>query len=1586
MILKKAKYLTTFLVLLFSMGCGLSSYAQLISLSEEPEAFIKDFEKVFKDGKNAVAISTFESFKPIFEQYTDGQKKAFIDLSRSIARRNYKMPEYYQLLTLANTINDPVLFDQNQLESLLINLNKSLANIPLKTGLYTITSLKDFIASQLLYTSNFNKVYAFHSGYEILYFDKPINPFDSTAVASLTDTKETAFDDFDTDALWDNPNLNVKVEEYPPLLKIPPVGGIIIKLLKADLALVNPSDSLLVHQTEGYLDINQMVFVGKNGTIDWSNVGIPSAEATLSDYSIKLNSDKLNAEGVTFQLDSLLASPIKGVLNYQGVKRAEGKPATYPQFKSYINNAEFKSGFENFTYTGGFSLLGAKVASSSLYKNISTLEVNKGKPNAFKIEGAKIVFSDTLVTADQASFTTYIGEDSIYHPAVQVLFNTNTQVLHLYKITNSGFKNSMYSDTFHEMDIKCDAMRWDLNTGDMEFYIVSGKTEVPALFESFNHYDEARLRELSYVAGYNPLILLGNYAFKNKVNSFTMEQIQGMIKKPATQVKNGVILAYQIGFLDYDPHTDTYKISRKGLHYFKSSIGREDYDDMVFVSVAGDNGGGNAKIDRNSNSLDISGTKEFKLSDSLGIRFLPKDQSLQMEGSKTFKFNGEIIVKNYRIMGDFEVDYEQFVVNLKRIDSIRFTPIDLYKKGVKVELGHNMVFGKTGTLVLNAADNKSGKRKLEQYPKLQIPDGVVTYFDSPKRGKYAYPESVKFEVPTIDQDSLNAVDMSYAGIFYSDNIIKPLNEKLIVMPDTSVGFSHKASTPYAMYASKSTFQFLEPLTLTKKGLESKGTLSHLAATLNAEDITFLYDSTLINGPKAAIKEQLQSSNVYFPEVKINAYNGTWKPNADSLIITSEETYSFYQNSTNLKGKLVVRESGLYGQGLLTRTDSEVKSKAIKFNKTGFQSSESDFIIKSETDASKPILKGELVEVNFDIASQTVNISPKATSFEDTLSSSIAFPLAAYKTTIDNASWDIKKKTISMSGEVENSRFTATAASQYGLFFNGAQALYDIAANSLNIKGVPGINSVDAIIIPNKGEVSVKAEGKLEPFVNATVIADTLNKYHTLTNANITINSKLSFSGDASYQFVNVRSDTFNIKMKSFEFAEITPDGQILSSKKSGKLSTIARAKITEADSVYLSTKILYTGDITMLAPFKNLNLNGQVTPILNFPILTKNRINYSGNKSEEILISVDETLKDGGKSLYAGLHISGTAGTDGLYPTFLSAKRSEEDRNLFLANGVFKRDEENKRFVIDQDGANQRDSKPNYYELYDEAKLIRQTGHFNLFNSSLADFVETVGIATIPLDSPRYDLNLMMKFNAPLPPPLLAKMGDKIVKTNLDIGNSTSAIAFESDEFNTKMAHFLSPKDAEDYKKDYYKGHVPLFKYSPKFFGSVIFSDLKLHWNPVYNTFHSVGTLGISNIGEIDINAQIPGYVEIMKNPNFGEELHAFFEVSPDTWYYFAYKKGEVAFTSSDFELNKLLAVDEKTKTVKGVELVPADAADAMAFRKRFLISYKGVSEEEFSKPRISPTSTPGQLTPIPGATNPATEKPAQENKDDGGF
>ena len=62
--------------------------------------------------------------------------------------------------------------------------------------------------------------------------------------------------------------------------------------------------------------------------------GDSSIYADLDSYSFNISQPKLVAENVTLHSDDQLAAPIKGTLEYRGVKKIKGQPAPYPRFVS----------------------------------------------------------------------------------------------------------------------------------------------------------------------------------------------------------------------------------------------------------------------------------------------------------------------------------------------------------------------------------------------------------------------------------------------------------------------------------------------------------------------------------------------------------------------------------------------------------------------------------------------------------------------------------------------------------------------------------------------------------------------------------------------------------------------------------------------------------------------------------------------------------------------------------------------------------------------------------------------------------------------------------------------------------------------------------------------------------------------------------------------------------------------------------------------------------------------------------------------------------------------------------------------------
>ena len=281
------------------------------------------------------------------------------------------------------------------------------------------------------------------------------------------------------------------------------------------------------------------------------------------------------------------------------------------------------------------------------------------------------------------------------------------------------------------------------------------------------------------------------------------------------------------------------------------------------------------------------------------------------------------------------------------------------------------------------------------------------------------------------------------------------------------------------------------------GLRPEGVITHLAATIPAEEMLLTTDSLIASGSEATIKEATIGKG-YFPKVELKNYSLRWFPKVDSMfIVTKGNSFNFYAGTTQLKGGLLLRSAGLFGQGALKRKDSELASQDIKFNKEGFVAHKSQFTLTAGQEKSfRPILLGKNVDVDFNITKNFADLSTTGSGF-GTDTSAMEFPYAAYQTSINKARWNIANKTIAMKGDVANSTFNATAPDQEGLAFNGSAALYEIEKMTLNVSGVPYIRTADVKIIPDKGVVSIRKNGEMAAFKNARIEIDTLNSSHRL---------------------------------------------------------------------------------------------------------------------------------------------------------------------------------------------------------------------------------------------------------------------------------------------------------------------------------------------------------------------------------------------------------------------------------------------------------------------------------------------------------
>ncbi|WP_041616471.1 hypothetical protein [Spirosoma linguale] len=1481
-------------------------------------------------------------------------------------------------------------------------------------------------------------------------------PADSIAAAKAA-AERSRFDGWDTPAVDSTMPRQLGPQYIPQRRPIPSVSGAVISLKDVSLAMIANGDSAVLANTSGDLMLKDGTLVGQGGKFTWATAGRPDIFVTLSDYALITMNPRLQADDVTLTYGN--SKPIKGVFEY--VSKKKGGPVTYPRFMSWQNDVKLPDLGPDIEYRGGLALSGTQMVGASASGQPAQITVKyNGKP-AFKASSRRFDFnvSDTtsavtaggrpdstqaglassgfnttpepaksptgkslpMISANSASFIGYVDTDSVSHPSVKFRYDKNQKIAWLDREQRTDYARVPYADSYHKFYIMPEVVRWDLPRRKVDFYQVGAKREIPVRFESFDYFHPQRYADLTVDYGFHPLQIVANYISTTKQQSFLDDDITRFAKNVNPTALRGALGRMVLeGYIDRNPSTQEMRLSRKGYLYVLAYTQKRDYDNFQVQSLfASNDSTKNATINLDDKVLTIRGVNRFTLSDSLKIFGYPSDKTLRIGKNRAFTLNGQVKAGNLRYAGrDLKFDYEKFGMTLNKIDSITFSSQKLAAQGKEGEIGGDIKYENPGMVYLGGADNKSGRiagKKTTQ--RLVMPEGMTVYFNQPVRGNTTYNQKVYFKIPAIDNDSLGKGDISFMGTFYSDGIFPPFKAELKTMPDNTLGFVHKApAAGYPVYSGKkgaapSTVKFTGELTMDKSGLRAEGILNHLTASLDAKGILFMTDSLLASGEKGEIKEGLigkpGGASAYFPQVQLNNYSLKWWPKADSMVITTQKNnFNFYNATTNLEGGLALRSTGLFGNGTLRRKDSEAVSGSIKFNKEGFIASNAQFKILQDketpgTPVGKPVLLGNGIDVDFNQAKGIVGLAiNKRESLDDTVSASMEFPFAAYKTSINRAQWNINARTIAMKGDVKTSTFTATAEEQEGLTFNASAGLYDVEKRTLNISGVPYVTSADARIYPDKGQVAIRRNGEMMALKNARLELDTISRFHRLKNGNIQILSRTKFAGDATYQFATAKGDTANIKMGSFELKEAPagavtkPDSPTLTAdtKKVGRTATrskrnaaakpvttyftVARAEVEEEDNLQLAPKMLFKGTIAMQAPSPDLAMDGFIKPALKKRAdLVGGWIPFKEKVEERLEVKVDKNLKnEGGQQLVAGIHFR--LGNAGLYPTFLSPKEDSKDDDLFTATGIMRYDEKDKVYRIaskgsdlsvespsttDSTAAGAEDDVENAFTFNDSRGLMTFKGKMNLMNSAPHEYLLSAGSARVNIDSAQYRFNTLLAFAFPVPDPITALISDKLVKTNLEEKNDEAA----DDDLNRlsdKLVPLIGQQAVDAYRLKAQNQHVPLGQASPKLNAMLVLANANLRWSTKYNTFYSVGKLGVSNMMATDVNAQMDGFIEIRKTGN-GDEASIYLESSPDVWVFYDYKPGstptalgQLAIVTSEQDINDRLLAGSKNSGKATIEVVAATADEKALFVDRYLDQYKTKT-----KPVPKPKPQPGQ-------------------------
>ncbi len=1410
--------------------------------------------------------------------------------------------------------------------------------------------------------------------------DDNLDNFDSTPDDNFNDNfdnyqddnyDQNQFDQWDNpdtqdDFNWDEPIDTVMPPAIPIWMQPPPqpvLEGPLIRFDKVTFNFSTPYDSAFLRDTKGALSLLDNTFVGEGGRFDWSTAGL-SADSVYFDFT-EYNFDVTKAAVKTEQgkLTYLgkAAGRIDGIFEFKSVNHKTPESATYPRFMSFNSNIEMLGlGDDKMKYTGGFALNGRKIYSSSVNEDPAKLEVFGETDKKFEARSRLFEFQDSVILSKRAKVKIFQQNDSIYHPATQFYYHFGKRELILQK-ENGYLKNAPYTASYFNFDFGADKIRWDLNSDSLNVFSFGGRSQSPMILESVDYYDPEDFRLLAGQGfQFHPLALVASYSLRNGVREFYVDDIATATRQPSDGMRMAMTFLAQKGMVDYNINTGYVKVKDKALHYYDAGKGDADYDNLKIHSIV--DGPANAVINFADGRMNVRGVEEFKVSDSLNVVIKPDSSVITLLQNRDIKFNGKITAGNFEIMGkDFTLKYDSFFINLNHIDSIRFYITETNARGQSIRRRvNNAMVGAdstaaaaagmvntsktSGTLFISRPDNKSGKEKIPNYPRLDATAGGVIYFNRREVLNGAYDRSVFFVVPPFKLDSLNDADpgsINFEGTFVSSGMFPNFKEKLHTMADKSLGFRHAIpSAGYQLFQGDG--KIVGGMSLDNAGIRATGRIDYLAASVESNDFVFYPDSVVGRGNVGELREK-QFGAVWYPQVTLSEFKLKWLPKQDKFnLINLRDPFNLYASSAQLDGQLTVSKGGVTGDGKLITRGSEAISSQLSFSAAEFGARHADFQVKT-TNPDKPALSGSDIRLKFNLEQNYADISPEIAG-----EAAIDFPYAQFKTSIPEARWDLNSQKIVMTKDpdvpLENSYFYTTRKELDSLNFLAERAEYDIQTQQLKVSGIPFIVVADAKITPENNEILILENAKIGRLQNTTIVMDTLNGYHRLTDGVVDVISRKEFSGYATYQYVNAVNDTFAIKMTDFhlEPIESTTNSKRNNSELIATQQTVANGAVIEEDKIILAPRIYYKGDMVMYATRPALQLNGSVKLDLKKIKNYNTWILYDQSGDEkEVFIDFDNAITEEGRKVEAGLHF---ADDNSLYITFVFDKKNPDDDDFFLPSGSLFFDKESQEFKIEDRQKSSGEKLTGKVFAYNEDKQeVRFEGQVNFFTGGSKDFQITSGaLGSGNLETNKINLNTFMMVDMNVPPQALQLMAldlQNVIKNegaDEGLGDQT--------ELLYKIADIVGERVVKDFEQKSLQAYTPLATI-PQLARPLVFANFNLKRSQEYKAFYSEGKLGLSNILRNDINGAFEGFMELRKNEDGSSVFHVFFKASPDSWYYFGMEDNRLMVHSSNPEFNDVISKKTNATKAKIGELVfiPGSDEETLSFINKFRSKYYGL-------------------------------------------
>ncbi|HXH20102.1 MAG TPA: hypothetical protein VNJ07_13585, partial [Chitinophagales bacterium] len=820
--------------------------------------------------------------------------------------------------------------------------------------------------------------------------------------------------------------------------------------------------TIAIKATSGVYMPLQQLWQGRKGRVDWARAGFDPAQvyADLDDYVIDISKSEFSIDSVTFYNKLYFDFPLKG--KYTDKLTVQQNDISYPRFDSFRKDLAIKDIAPNVKYQGGFSLHGNKVIGSGDEMNKATLIFfNEKNEKVLVAKSREILMRKTeSLSADKAEVSLYMGTDSIYHPGLNIIYKINLKEVDLYR-GESGIAATPFFDSYHQHEIKTDAIVWKIGEPYVNVKMMSGAGKAPATFTSSNFFRKGELEKFQGVMDFNPVSTVYTYSKKNNTREILAEDLAKKMNPGYTEntIKGLLYNMVQDGFIFYDEERGLITVRDKVFSYIAANGGLIDFD---VIQINSFNDKLNGRISFENRNIALTGVKQVMLSDSQNVFVFPDSQNLEIKKNKDMAFSGKVSAGRLDFEGTgFHFEYDTFMIDLTQLASaLIWVPsgeTDKYGNELLAPMT-SKIEGLTGYLNIDKPDNKSGKKNYANYPIFTNLENSYVYYDDSTIHHGAYiRDKFYFLLDPFVFDSLDTFDpylSDFKGDFFSADIFPSFRENLKVQKDLSFGF--RRNTPekgYPLYKGKGTYN--DSIFLSNAGLRGAGKIKYLFNKIESDSILFFPDSMDAFAQNFEM-EKSTLDGITFPPVKGRNNQIHWLPYADTMLIAMTDSPFLMYDSATLKGNLLFTRKGLKGDGDFDFREATLASRLFSFESESLHSDTLSLVIKSiaedKVTFNTPNVRGR-VDFRERVGEFKSNVAGIPTDFANN----------QYRTSINEFFWDMDGNFLDFKAPpgTQGVYFTSTRPDQDSLKFLGKRAFFDMSTSIIDVDSVPEVRVADA---------------------------------------------------------------------------------------------------------------------------------------------------------------------------------------------------------------------------------------------------------------------------------------------------------------------------------------------------------------------------------------------------------------------------------------------------------------------------------------------------------------------------------------------